>query len=120
MTNHIEEMLKTAGLEGEFYATWDSQETQMKNFQEWTKYPDFTAEKQLEIIKLIIDKCHTLDIFKGWAKGSIYYFGSMEEGNMYRYNGRNKDFTQALAQLTTELMNAGELDKSKLKEILEG
>lgn len=41
----------------------------------------------------------------------------IEDGDEIEVNG--KDFTQALTQLTTELMNAGELDKQNVKEILE-
>lgn len=40
-------------------------------------------------------------------------------GWIFEINCQFPDFTQALAQLTTELMNAGELDKEKVKEILE-
>lgn len=132
MTNHIDEMMKTAGCKQQYCGWLDmgDLDTQYKfvrcdTLEEWNdnalfsrtsysyddenedwkipelKYPDFTAEKQLEIIKLIRDS---------------YYLHRF----YYAVGDTNKDFTQALAQLTTKLMNTGELDKQKVKEILEG
>jgi len=119
MTNYIDEMMKTAGVKGK----WIKYETETTdgciNLGSKLTYPDFTAEKQLEIIQLIVNKCNTLDIFKGFSKDSDFRIGAIENWSEYKYNGCNPDFTQALAQLTTELMNSGELDKKKVKEILE-
>lgn len=137
MTNQIELMMETAGVEarcqtedgtGCKYCLKDyscklhrnrTECSYMLNGWDFNYYPDFTAEKQLEIIKLIIDKCHTFDIFKGFSKDAVFHIGAIEEWSEYKYNGENQDFTQALAQLTTKLMKAGELDKEKVKEILE-
>lgn len=89
--------------------------------KDWQKpellYPDFSVEKQLEIIKLIM-KTGNLTFSDAkipipsrknkpisiWCNDGVAY---------------SDYFTQALAQLTTELMNADELDKTKVKEILE-
>lgn len=82
-----------------------------------SEYPDFTAAKQLEIIKLICQ----LDEFSFQCyliPGSNQWVMEVLEIGISTVN--NTDFAQSLAQLTTELMNAGELDKEKVKEILEG
>lgn len=120
MTDYIENMMKTAGvvlLKTIVYPTRIDmyKETNSKTIY---SFPNFTSAKQLEIIKLIVDKCHTLDIFKGFSKDSAYNIGAIEEWSEYKYKSEKQDFPQALAQLTTELMKAGELDKSKVKEIL--
>ncbi len=118
MINYIEDMMKTAGVNTKTVCA----ELKKEGFYCGTCpiinptscdkviYPDFTAEKQLEIIKLLND---TSDFHCAHNNLSSL----TEEGAIEVYN---EDFSQALAQLTIELMNAGELDKSKVKEILEG
>lgn len=99
MTNYIKEMMKTAGVTSHFIPRYIN--GGVATYWYLSEYPDFTAEKQLEIIKLILSKRMTFVIEEG--KDPIKAM---------------KDFPQTLAQLTTELMKAGELDKSKVKEIL--
>jgi len=121
MTNYIEEMMWIAGIEQpneQPITCKDRQEVYglnclgcMKYDEEKEEctvkgdYPDFSAAKQLEIIKLIDGITIRSDCFIMQDYHLMVYF-----------NG--KDFTQALAQLTTELMKANELDKQKVKEIL--
>ncbi len=117
MTDYIEEMMQTAGVEPY------PQEILFPNEYE---YPMFTPEKQLEIIKLIVNISteHTYPLIidkDDWDK-DCYNFRSEyinDEDEEAVKDVVNPDFTQALAQLTTKLMNAGELDKKKVKEILE-
>lgn len=125
MTNYVEEMMKTAGV----YITkscknapdaycWDCDlfiNNECKS-EKILHCPDFTAEKQLEIIKLI-----------GANFVYFYYYSELDRHELTvelvdnrSIYGTAQDFAQALAQLTTELMNAGELDKSRVKDILEG
>lgn len=120
MTNYITQMMQTAGIsEADMTNNVDDYE-----YNHWTTmgYPPFTAEKQLELIKLIstntIDTPYrNLSFDKDGIDGNWYFgFNVGEKVNAYR--AINKDFTYALAQLTTELMNTGELDKEKVKEIL--
>lgn len=142
MVNNIEKMMRTAGIEPKYedcckiadkywnneelaneYDTFDNYMN--KNCTEGDSgacfstckyaydkkiYPDFTPEKQLEIIKLISK-----------IDGVVYTFDFDGDWHIVikNINVFNKDFIQALAQLTTELMEAGELDKNKVKEILE-
>lgn len=140
MTNHIEEMMRTAGVEPQYFYNVMLQDTikpeerfplrsctkgevisycRDKKYYGYCKvnkviktYPDFTAEKQLEIIKLLFGGTYD---FNG-------FFGSDNKYHLHLKSlmAFNQDFTQALAQLTTELMKAGELDKEKVKGILEG
>ncbi len=123
--NHIEEMMKTAGCmpEKRFKECKENAKNiglchkypciKCESSVFVDKYPDFTAEKQLEIIKLIIkdDVIGFFKITQGLSKDYILFYNNCR--------AQHKDFTQALAQLTTELMKAGELDKDKVKEVLE-
>lgn len=115
MTDYIEQMKKTAGVKMQLDVCLSClkedicQYCNKKLLGEYI-YPDFTAEKQLELIKLISD----------------FHLYVMNDGT-YELRGKyititdtEGDFPPALAQLTTELINAGELDKEKVKEILEG
>lgn len=116
--NYIDEMMKRAGVS----------ETDIPNGADDYTYgywlangcPPFTAEKQLEIIKLICISEYefTLDIQnkKCFLFATPYRF--IDQGEQREC--ADNDFAQALAQLTTELMNAGELDKEKVREVLEG
>lgn len=126
MTDYVTEMMKTAGVEKHFaFYECDKGRSSIgcpgitcnvcdgiKNLKEVYKYPDFTAEKQINIIKLL-GKSTDLHYF-GWGMSSLSE--STDEGII---EVENDDFTQALAQLTTKLMNASELDKKKVREVLE-
>lgn len=119
MTNPIEEMMKTAEVNGEIISCDKNCPNYKFNTACYSdnkgnipcpvRYPDFTAEKQLEIIKLLSKKKITIGSDDGlfWFNISGYY-------PFFK-----ADFTQALARLTLDLMNDEELDKSKVKEILE-
>lgn len=94
-----------------------------KNNEDWKppelKYPIFTPEKQLEIIKLIGKFETSFTIYSiPYEDEGFHWYVLIPNGNC-NFCCQHKNFTQALAQLTTELMNAGELDKEKVKEILE-
>lgn len=111
--NNIEEMMQTAEVEPEpvYSEVWADE-------QIGVYYPEFTAEKQLELIKLIalFDFEISIDI----DKKSTYLFATPNTLKGKQISVENDDFTQALLQLTTELMKANELDKEKVKGILEG
>ncbi len=131
MTNHIEEMMRTAGCEyvSSCYPIGADCSQGCNNCERnrITYCASFTAEKQLELIKLI---CET-EGFCGftnfqdeneWSISCGFNFPigpNPKRGINFNPTFRNcETFEQALAQLTTELMKAGELDKSKVKEIL--
>lgn len=102
MTDYIEEMMRTAGVKA------------------WLI---FTPKKQLEIIKLISrnqddNYYHSVEIYQNNVTRSYYIARVDNIGSPDKYAG-GINFEQALAQLTTELMMAGELDIKKVKEVLE-
>lgn len=87
-------------------------------------YPHFTAEKQIELIKLIstnkIDKNYKiLEIDKDEIDSLFYFSLSDREDRCQSIYVSDKDFAQALAKLTIALFTTGNLDKEKIKEILE-
>lgn len=77
-------------------------------------YPDFTAEKQLALIKWIV-KDNIIGFFKitqGLSKDYILFYEGCKS--------QHEDFTQALAKLTTELYySLPEAQRQEVKEILE-
>lgn len=76
------------------------------------EYPPFTAEKQIELIKLIAKR----NIFKlGYIDDKYICYGNNDE---YAYQ-MDIDFTEALAGLALQLIEAGELDKDEIRRILE-
>lgn len=110
--------MKTAGCQKQIMCEWACKGKEICNVNcehfetKQDVFPPFTAEKQLEIIKLI-GKSTDLHYF-GYGMSSL---SESTDANIIEVE--HKDFTQALAQLTTELMKAGELDKEKVKEILQ-
>lgn len=142
MTNHIENMMRTAGVEEQYYSfmsadgntyTWELNEDGNEKYnmrfigRPVLKQRNFTTEKQLEIIKLIGDIYiqSTCIKYGVYAVSDGYYDRDYEEYDAelkyekcFNYGDKNP-FEQALAQLTTELMNTGDLGKQKVKEILE-
>lgn len=110
--NHIEEMMKTAGVE------IDCLDCQASNMIKPDCENCFTAEKQLDVIKLI-GKVKDFNCFFDNRSGEWFFSAGLELPIIFDWQESNQDFTQALAQLTTELMKAGELDKGKVKEVLE-
>lgn len=122
MTNFVEQMMKTAGFSQTDIPQYLNDYTY--NFWLANEYPPFTAEKQLELVKLILcsDDIDELNQYYNEIR-KCYVFNALslpdEAGFKSSWTAENQDFTQALAQLTTELMKAGELDKEKVREVLE-
>lgn len=146
MTDYIEELMRTARVEPTYKEPICCQDRRqvyglnclvcMKYDEDNGRclanliYPDFTTAKQLEIENLIIN--HKFPVYDfNQEKETLQYtpFGYFIENNKIAVMAGSgsslkkaiaKDRTQALAQLTTELMKAGELDKEKVKGVLEG
>lgn len=81
--------------------------------------PPFTAEKQLELIKLITSTQGEFSIEKNnYPDGEQFccFWSSYDSYSLI--NTTNKDFSQALAKLVIALKD--KLDHTKVKEILEG
>lgn len=133
MTNHIEEMMETAGVKKQLDVCMRCLKEDICKYCNKKSLgvyvlPDFTTEKQLELIKLIVE----IEGFCGftnlqdkdkWSISCGFNFPigpNPERGINFNPTFRNcETFSQAVAQLTTELMKAGELDKEKVKRILE-
>lgn len=132
--NHIEEMMKTAGVFGQiifcgencpnysFHTACYSDDK--GNIPCPVNYPNFTAEKQIELIKLILNSDDIDELnqyFNELRKCYVLNALSLpdEVGFKSSWSAENENFHLALAELTTMLMNSGELDKQKVKEILE-
>ena len=140
MTNHIEELMKAAGVvpvhltdcsfinirkgydvgtdccpavEDERLKCEDcehSKETQLI-------YPAFTPAKQLELIKLIGKELVSLN----YRQHKDFY--AMQVNSVNRYCGIYKEadtFEELLADIIVELIKFGELNKSEVKRILSG
>ena len=73
--------------------------------------PLFTAEKQIELIKLLMNAgCFTGYTYKTEAKQYILSYALK--------NCHNENFSEALAGLVLQLIEAGELDKDKVRKVL--
>ena len=145
MTNHIEELMKAAGVvpvhltdcifinirkgydvgtdccpgvEDERLKCEDcehSKETQLT-------YPAFTPAKQLELIKLILKGSKTYNLELEYVGVCDHYCFSWFDATV-PYDDcitvKNKYYELALAELVYTLINENKLDKSEVKRILE-
>lgn len=73
-------------------------------------YLRFTAEKQIELIKLISKE----NFVSNYVPKKEYWVLMTND-----YASHNNDFSEALAGLTLNLIEAGELDKDEIRRILE-
>lgn len=89
-------------------------------------YPEFTAEKHLELIKLL-SKVTLADYFQfffyeikeEWVF-RLFMITEMSCESAYTYEGRNKNFAEALAGLINAIwQDLTDTDKVQIKEILE-
>lgn len=113
--NYIEQMMQMAEVEPEpiYSEVWADE-------QMGVYFPDFTAEKQLEIIKLISSKNYLSTIqYEDGSRGFTVEYYKTDKNNTLIWHVVEPTFAQALAKLTTKLMKADDLDKEKVKEILE-
>lgn len=111
MTNHIEQLMKAAGVEPETITDYE--------LNEYKIYPDFTPAKQLELIKLIgqqsgfqIHQNEGMD----WLLSDSIYADLSFNTQGYSYSS----FENALCKLTINLLKKKALNKSKVKRILSG
>lgn len=134
--NYIEQMMETAEVKPKYEYTVKGQTTLLKVNKEWllwkfkgrknksifkvvkvNKYfPDFISEKQLKLFLYICSCLNYMDIEMGLDDDKEYCL--IVANTFERFDSEAECFSLALARLTTELINAGELDKEKVKEIL--
>lgn len=111
MTNHIEELMKAVGVKPETITDYE--------LNEYKIYPDFTPEKQLELIKLIgqqsgfqIHQNEGMD----WLLSDSICADLSFNTQGYSYSS----FENALCKLTINLLKKKALNKSEVKRILSG
>ena len=96
MTNHIEQLMKAAGLKPEIVTDYE--------LNEYKVYPAFTPAKQLELIKLLAER-----------RG----YGGIGEQIDYFTEISGLTFENAIAQITSNAISSKILNKSEVKRILE-
>lgn len=135
MTNHIEELMKAAGVEEktESYCKWECEKPALETspicydadclFRKFrTFYPAFTPAKQLELIKLILKGSKTYNLELEYVGVCDHYCFSWFDATV-TYDDcitvNNKCYELALAELVYTLINENKLNKSEVKRILE-
>lgn len=128
MTNHIEELMKAAGVESKKVEIrcqeCDARMEECGCFDCFKEvYPDFTPTKQLELIKLIIQADNIDNIHQYYYEISnmfIFECRSLPElGACNQWSTQNANYELALAELVLILITENQLDKSEVKKILE-
>ena len=132
MTNHIEQLMKTAGVKPviRYYLYFINEEMEItkealiqcaKAFTNLGKItrvtrecPVFTPEKQLELIKLVSNFNCFQDELNNWVM--THY--NINLVRSYRVEA-NKDFSDSLANFILYLIFTDQLDKSEVRRILE-
>ena len=106
MTDNIQKLYKVAGVYTVGFNTCTLED----------KYPPFTAEKQIEIIKFLIGKHASFDLFKNYEQKDLYmvYYECRYFPKQYL------PFEEALAESVNYLwQDLTEDEKTSIKEILE-
>lgn len=137
MTNHIEELMKAAGVEKQYYSfnstdgniyNWELNENGNKKYKKIfigepeLKERTFTPAKQLKLIKLIL-KADNVDSFSQYysevLKAFVFTCKSLPEMNTYNvWESINTDYALALVELVLRLIEENQLNKSEVKRIL--
>lgn len=123
MTNHIEQMMKTAGVKSitveKRCKECDMNMEECGCFDCYKEiYPPFTPAKQLELIKLINKKHRNISLCCSQSDGTY----GVQVNPVVRAFGmyyESESFEDLIAIVTFELLKANELDKAEVKRILE-
>lgn len=119
MTNHIEQMMKTAGV-GLFLQNCDCDYSCEECSAQIKKYPQFTPAKQLELIKLIAKANEAACFYYTKKKRShslLCLTNSTGFSEVIKFSSQN--FETALAGLVLRMLKKNELDKAEVRRILE-
>lgn len=115
MDNEISKMFENAGFLKKQCKDYSCIVCEQNNSCE--KYPPFTADKQIELIKFLGSlKDYTVetDKFKG-----VYYVGCREAGSNNKHWGSHNLFEEALAELVNDLwQDLTEQEKEEIRSIL--
>ena len=122
--NEVEKMYENAGFIQKRCKDYSC--PMCEQYNDCEKYPPFTAEKQIELIKLL-SRVTLADYFQfffyeikeEWVF-RLFMITEMSCELAYTYESRNKDFTEALAGLINSLwQDLTEEEKQQIKNILE-
>ena len=120
----IEKMFKNAGIKKCNRMLPCPFENECKDC-EFNWYPDFTAEKQIELIKWLAIRLNS-DYMAYWHNEikdvwifRLHELTELSSEEPYIYEGRNKDFTEALCNLTNDLwQDLTDQEKEEIRNIL--
>lgn len=123
MTNHIEQMMKAAGVKSitveKRCKECDMNMEECGCFDCYKEiYPPFPPAKQLELIKLICKKHRGIRLCCSQSDGTY----GVQVNPVVRAFGmyyESESFEDLIAIVTFELLKANELDKAEVKRILE-
>lgn len=105
MTNNIAKLYELTGVDSVGFNTYTLED----------EYPPFTAEKQIEIIKFLIGKHASFDIFKNYEQKDLY----MVHYECRYFPKQYLPFGEALAESINYLWQSlTEKEKEQIKEIL--
>lgn len=105
MTDNIQKLYEVAGVDSVGFNTYTLED----------KYPPFTAEKQIEIIKFLIGKYASFDLFKNYEQKDLY----MVYYECRYFPKQHLPFEEALAESINYLwQDLTENEKTSIKEIL--
>lgn len=105
MTNNIAKLYELTGVDSVGFNTYTLKD----------EYPPFTAEKQIEIIKFLIGKHASFDIFKNYEQKDLY----MVHYECRYFPKQYLPFGEALAESINYLWQSlTEKEKEQIKEIL--
>lgn len=105
MINNIAKLYELAGVDSVGFNTYTLED----------EYPPFTAEKQIEIIKFLIGKHASFDIFKNYEQKDLY----MVHYECRYFPKQYLPFGEALAESINYLWQSlTEKEKEQIKEIL--
>ena len=127
--NEVEKMYENAGIEPDINYVCDKEpcEKHSVDCQECSHlydtredYPDFTAEKQIEIIKWL-GELDMLEIIRTTREDKAWIINSEfgMSGNVYKHTSRKKSFEEALASLVNSLwQDLTNQEKEEIRNIL--
>lgn len=122
MSSYVEKMMKLSGIEPEIHEEIGRDVDNEGNLSSWyieNIYPEFTKEKQLNLIQLIGLKIDYMCYFDKDAKE--WHICSEQKFNptYWNYLCVNEDFEEALAELVYKLIEDKVLNKDEVKGALQ-
>ena len=114
--NEIEKLYENAGIKKEYCSTYEANK-QCEGIVDCSecasaKYPPFTAEKQLEVVKFLLNK----SVYYDTDGDREYWFHISDEIE----NSKYREFDEAIAECINKMWeDLRDYEKVQIKEILE-